>query len=258
MKTKITRMMTLLALGCSLLGGTAPVYSQSTSAATIVMSADQDETTFAGKWVWLIYTEAFKRLGLGFQLSANPMSRQSMLADAGQVDGEVARIHGYGAMHPNLIRVEEPVLDLVFSLYTANPSIRIKRIEELGASTLRAEYRRGMSICENALKQSFPAERLSDITASEQGAKKLLADRTDVYCDNEVSMLRVQNSRDLQDVARVRKLLPLGAAIPTYPYLHKKNAKLAPRLAAVLKKMKDEGLIETYRVQAVRDMGWTN
>jgi hypothetical protein len=49
---------------------------------------------------------------------------------------------------------------------------------------------------------------------------------------------------------------PIGDAIPTYPYLYKTHADLAPRLAAVLKKMKEEGLIENYRVQAERDMGW--
>ena len=157
----------------------APALSQG-APAPFLMSADQDEKTFAGRWVWLIYTEAFKRLGMRFQLSANPMTRQSLLADDGVIDGEVARVHGYGAAQPNLVRVEEPVLDLVFSLYTANPEVRAQRIEDLAAGNWRGEYRRGVGVCENAFKQVFPAERLSDVTKSEQGAKKLLAGRTDV------------------------------------------------------------------------------
>ena len=69
-------------------------------------------------------------------------------------------------------------------------------------------------------------------------------------------MIRVFRSEDIQDVGTIRKLIQLGAAIPTYPYIHKKHAALAPRLAAALKQMKSEGLIETYRLQAERDMGW--
>jgi hypothetical protein len=223
---------------------------------TFVLSADQDASTFAGKWVWLIYTEAFRRLGVNFRLTANPMSRQSALADDGLIDGEVARAHAYGATQPNLVRVEEPVLHLVFSLYTANPSLRLGRVEDLAQTPLRGEYRRGVGVCESALKAVLPAERLSDVTTTEQGAKKLLAGRTDVFCDNDVSMLRVIHAPDIEGARSLRKVLPLGAAIPTYPYLHRRHAELAPRLAAVIKAMKAEGLIEEYRLQAERDMGW--
>lgn len=224
--------------------------------AVFVMSADQDEKTFAGKWVWLIYTEAFKRLGMKFQLLANPMTRQSLLADDGLVDGEVARIYSYGDKHPNLVRVEEPVLDLVFSLYTANPALHANSIDDLKNGAWHAEYRRGVGICQTVMTQLFGAARLSNVTTSEQGANKLLAGRTDIYCDNDVSMLRVLHSAEINHVGRIRKVTPIGDAIPTYPYLYKTHADLAPRLAAVLKNMKEEGLIESYRVQAERDMGW--
>ncbi|MBI1891388.1 MAG: hypothetical protein HYS18_12130 [Burkholderiales bacterium] len=246
-----------VAFAMALLMTGSSALCQSSARPLFVMSADQDETSFAGKWVWLIYTEAFERLGMRFQLIANPMTRQSLMADEGLIDGEVARVYGYGADHPNLVRVEEPVLDLVFSLYTADPELRLQRIEDLAAMNLRGEYRRGVGICEKTFKQLFPAERLSDVTKSEQGAKKLLAGRTDVYCDNEVSMIRIYRSPDIKDVGKVRKLISMGAAIPTYPYLHKKHAALAPRLAEMLKEIKAEGLIEIYRRQAERDMGWT-
>jgi polar amino acid transport system substrate-binding protein len=256
MKKTTKRLLALLTLNFALLATSMPLQCQGMAKAPITLSADQDETTYAGRWVWLIYTEAFKRLDLDFKLSANPMIRQSIMADAGQLDGEVARVYGYGDTHPNLVRVEEPVLDLAFSLYSANPALRAQRLEDLSVGNWRGEFRRGVGVCEKVLKEIFPAERLSDVTTSEQGAKKLLADRTDIYCDNEVSMARVLHSREIKNVASIRKLFSLGSPIPTYPYLHKKHAQLAPRLAATLKKMKEEGLMETYRRQAERDMGW--
>jgi hypothetical protein len=254
-KAALLQAMTALALAGGLLAASVPACAQG-GKGPFVMSADQDEKTFAGKWVWLIYTEAFKRLGMTFQLSANPMTRQSALADDGLVDGEVARVYSYADTHPNLVRVEEPVLDLVFSLYTAVPTLHPQRIEDMKEGNWHGEYRRGVGVCENALKQVFAADRLSDVTTSEQGAKKLIAGHTDVYCDNEVSMARVLHSPEVKGVDAIRKVLSIGNAIPTYPYLYKKHADLAPRLAATLKKMKDEGLIEAYRLQAERDMGW--
>jgi hypothetical protein len=55
----------------------------------------------------------------------------------------------------------------------------------------------------------------------------------------------------LQGAGKVRKLFEF-AALPTYPYLARKHAELAPRLAATLKKMKGEGLLDRYHVEAMR------
>jgi hypothetical protein len=55
----------------------------------------------------------------------------------------------------------------------------------------------------------------------------------------------------------LRKALYLRKSVPTYTYLHKKHTELAPRLAATFKKMKAEGLIEAYRLQIEREMGWS-
>jgi hypothetical protein len=223
---------------------------------TIVMSSAEDATTFAGKWLWLIYTEAFKRLGMKFQISMNSVARESVLAEEGSVSGEVSRTMAYGLAHPNLVRVEESVLDMRFALYTANPSIHIQHLDELSSTNLLGEYRRGVLTCETALRKVLPPARISDVTTVEQGILKLLAGRTDVFCDNDVSVVRILHSPDIKGVGAVHELIQFGDVVPTYPYLNRKYASLAPRLATVLKQMKAEGMIETYRIQAQRDMGW--
>jgi len=38
--------------------------------------------------------------------------------------------------------------------------------------------------------------------------------------------------------------------VPIHAYMHKQYACLAPKLTAVLKNMKQEGLIEKYRINA--------
>lgn len=236
---------------------TAPAYSQPSqaSAPPFVIAADVEPGTYVYRWATLIYGEAFKRLGIPVQFATYSLARRAALANEGGIDGEVSRIYAYADTHPELIRVEEPVMGFTFSLFTANPAVNLKRVEDLAATPLLAEYRRGILMCENTLRKFVPPERLSDVTGSEQGVKKLLAARTDVYCDIDLYVRQALNSPELRGAANVRKLFNI-ASVPTYPYLNKKHAELAPRLAATLKQMKAEGLLDAYPLQAEREMGW--
>lgn len=222
----------------------------------IVLAADGEPTTYGSRWVRLIYDEAFKRLGIPFQLEHFTLARRAALVQEDRIDGETSRILTYGDTRPHLVRVEESLIDLGFSLYTANPALRLERLEDLRSAPYLVEYRRGILICENTLRKVVPAERLSDVPVQQQGLKKLIAGRTDLYCDIDVYVLQELQSSEFEG-ASVRKVISIGAAVPTYPYLHKKHAALAPRLAEVLKQMKAEGLIEAYRRQVERDLGWT-
>lgn len=234
-------------------GQTGPSQTQ-----PFVMATDSDPAAFASKWALLIYTEVFKRLGIPFQIENYALKRRGIQADSGAVDGEASRVIAYGVTHPNLVRVEESLVEYNFALYTANPAVRLQRLEDLRTSPdLLVEYRRGILMCENTLKPLVGIDRLSDVTGEDQGLKKLLAGRTDLYCDIDLYVLQLLNSPEFKNGAtKVRKVIDLGKSVPTYPYLHKKHADLAPRMAVVLKKMKEEGLIEAYRHQVAKEMGW--
>lgn len=223
--------------------------------APFVMASDGAPNSYAGKWGLLIYTEVFRRLGIPYQFDFYSLKRRGSLADEGAIDGEGSRIYAYGATHPNLVRVEESLIDLTFSLYTANPTVDLRRLEELAGSKLLVEYRRGILMCENTLKPLVQADHLSDVLGVEQGVKKLLAGRTDLYCDIDAWVKEQLVSPEIKGAAKVRKVIDLGKSVPTYPYLHKRHVALAPRMAEVIKKMKAEGLIETYRLQVERELG---
>lgn len=254
MESKASWWLFRLLLIAGLLTSAAPAISQ-TPAAPFLMAADTAPNTYVFRWISLIYGEAFKRLGVPLQISTYSLARRSALVNEGAIDGEVSRIYAYADAHPDLIRVEEPVMDFTFALFTANPDLHLKRLEELSDGTLTVEYRRGILMCENSLKKFVSGERLSNVTSTEQGVKKLVAGRTDVYCDIDVYVPEVLHSPDLRHVSAVRKLFNI-ASVPTYPYLYKKHASLAPRLATVLKQMKAEGLLDKYPLQAQREMGW--
>lgn len=220
------------------------------------MGAESSPDSYLAKWDKRIYTEAFRRLGISLQLDYVTAKRRSLLADEGGVDGDVGRTHGYGAAHPNLVRVEEPIVALNFSLFAAKPALQLLHLDDLRTSNFLVEYRRGIGLCENALNQLVAPERISEVPTEQQAVKKLLAGRTDLYCDIDTAVLGALNSPEFKGSPGLRKVIDLGSMVPIYPYVHKKHVELAPRLAATLKKMKAEGLIEAYRIEVERELGW--
>lgn len=239
----------------ALQGASAYCQTAATPAKPFIWGVDGEPTTYGSRWVTLIYGEAFRRLGMPVRFEHYSLARRATLVEEGAVDGETSRVYAYGNTRPQLVRVEESLIDLVFTFFTANPSLRLARIEDLRATSYLVEYRRGILLCENTVKEAVPAERISDVLTQAQGLKKLIAGRTDLYCDLEAYVLQELDLPEFKG-AKVRKVISIGKAVPTYPYLNKKHADLAPRLAAVLKQMKAEGLIEAYRHQVERDLGW--
>lgn len=220
-----------------------------------VITTDSDPGTYGSRLSTLIYTEAFRRLGLPVHIEHYTLSRRAALVEEGIADGETSRVYAYGADRPNLIRVEESIIDLDFALYTTHPTLRLERIEDLRNSEHLVEYRRGILLCEKTLRSLVAPRRLSDVATYQQGLRKLIAGRTDLYCDLEIYVRQELQSPEYKG-APVRKVITLGDAVPTYPYLNKKHADLAPRLAVVLRQMKTEGLLDAYKQQVERELGW--
>jgi len=241
-----------LAFGLQVLAGC--LAAQASTPAALVVGADLEP--YGVRWVTLAYGEAFRRMGIAIHVASIPLARRTMLADKGEIDVDSGRIYQYGAEHPNLIRVEEPFAHLTFALFGINPTLRFARIEELKSSDLAVEYRRGILFCENQLNTRVAPTRLSEASSEAHGLRKPLAGRTDLYCDLEYPVRALLNSPEYRDMIRVYKALELGS-VPIYPYLHRKHATLAPQLAATLRQMKAEGLIESYRLQVEAELGWT-
>jgi polar amino acid transport system substrate-binding protein len=83
---------------------------------------------------------------------------------------------------------------------------------------------------------------LCRLTSTEQGLHHLLDGPPGLFhCDTELAVASALHSAKFKGVAAIRKLLVLSDSTPLYPYLHRRNAALAPRLAAVLRQMKAEG-----------------
>lgn len=241
-----------MAAAVALLPG-PPAWAQ--PATPFVLGTDQAEGVYTDRWMRRTYAEAFRRLDVPLQIVVYPLQRLSVMLEQGSIDGEMLRARGYATAHPTLVRVDESVFDVGFALFVANPAHSLHRIDQLASTTMNGIYRRGVLFCESALKAAMPPGRLADITDTPQGLHMLLAGRTDFLCDVDASVLNALYSSEFKGVTTIRKMLEVGTAIPLYPYLHPRRAELAPRLAAALKQMKAEGLVERYRLEALRELG---
>lgn len=191
-----------------------------------------------------VYAEAFRRLGVPISFAAYSLTRRAALAEEGTIDGEMARVRAYGDAHPRLVRVDEPVYDFSFALYSATPGLRLAHLDDLVGSRWSVEYRRGILICQKELEARVPRERVSDVATTEQGVRKLIDGRTDLYCDLDEFMGDALDRAEFDGHA-VRRVLRF-ATLPTYAYLGEKHAALAARLAVVLRQMRAEGLLDRY------------
>ncbi|MFS2002541.1 hypothetical protein ACEN9F_02850 [Duganella sp. CT11-25] len=218
----------------------------------LVMATFGQVDSFASKWLELIYTEAFRQLGVALEIRYLPAARAGAEAIAGKVDGELARSVEYEATQSTMLRLTEPTLFVATAAYARRRDIRLAPgWEGLRGTTYRTEYRFGYSITERKLMAVLPAAHLTAVQTSETGLRKLVLGRTDLYIDTAEAIEPLLATPEFRDAGiRQASVLQRG---PLYAYLNKKHAHLAPRLAAILKKMRESGQTERFRLQALKE-----
>lgn len=209
---------------------------------------DKSMDSPGGKFLNLIYTEAFRRLGITFVYGQYPAKRCSLLSDSGKVDGELSRIYSYNEIHPNVIRVEEPHWTSGFIAVAAAPSLNLDGWESLKHTDYMVNYRRGIKGCETNLPKVVIPANLERVNSVTQGYKKLLRGRSDLFVGAELNIMSVLGA----DEFKHSKLRIAGVMeqFTAHVFLHKKHKALVPRLESVLRDIKREGLYEKYRENA--------
>ncbi len=216
----------------------------------IVLAASTEmQKSLQGIWLGLIYDEAFRRLGYGFELLGVPAKRASALAGHGQIDGEISRAANYGYTHPNMVLVSVSPLSAQLTAFTAQPLPLQDGWDSLPRTGLRIEYRAGVATSEEELSRRIDGAYLSSVTTTVLGLRKLTIGRTDIYIDSEEAVEQATLKPEFQST-KIHKVA-LMTSVPVHAFLHKKNAALVEPLAAMLTTMKREGRIEAYRRQAL-------
>ncbi|MYM65392.1 hypothetical protein GTP45_00910 [Pseudoduganella sp. FT55W] len=165
------------------------------------------------------------------------------------VDGELGRGKDYGDSHPNLVRVNEPALSLTLAAYALNPTLKLKNWDSMQGDRWRVEYQRGMQMPSTRLASVVPASLQSTISSPRLGLRKLAAGRTDIYIDFAEHIDPLLKSEPFTFSELVVKVGNMER-VAIHAYLNRRHAALEPKLSAVLRDMKTEGLIKAYTQQA--------
>jgi polar amino acid transport system substrate-binding protein len=227
---------------CALLAWLAPAHSREQIVMTMMFREGEAPE---GQLARRIYREAFDRMGLTLVTIYLPPKRGAIEVETGHVDGELGRASDYGLSHPNLIRVEEAAMTLTVAAYAASPTIKLTGWDSFRDTNYRVEYRFGMQIPPSRLR-GVRHELVSSAPTSLSGLKKLGIDRADVYIDFEDNVETLLRANDFPGRERIAKVCILERA-PIHAYLNRQREALEPKLSAVLRQMKREGLISKYQ-----------
>jgi len=229
---------------------------QATHAKTIVVGGSANlKASIYGSWSTAIYQEAFKRLGYEFSYLGYPGQRVRYLFEDGKLDGEVNRISSYNHNRKNLIRVKESHFTMTSNAYSNIPNLSLNSWEDLDNTEYKVEYRRGSKLFRDLLTPRVPTKNLSQVNTTEQGVKKLILGRTDVFVELDFPVTYELQRLDSNRYDRA-KIYTVGvlATKPSYLFLHKKHEKLAQKLSLVLREMKQEGLIIKLKQRVLAEL----
>lgn len=184
----------------------------------------------------LLVPEVFRRLGLPAEAVGYTASeRANINANTGVDDGVAMRVRGLEVNYPNLVRVDEKVIDNDFVAYSIRPQFATSGFETL--KPYQTGYISGWVVFEKRLDSSYP---LTPVQDANQLFNLLANDRADVVLFERWQGNWLIRERRLP----ARLLLPPLVSTEMFMYLHKKHADLVAPAAQALRAMKADG---TYR-----------
>ncbi|SHO55714.1 substrate-binding periplasmic protein [Vibrio quintilis] len=189
------------------------------------------------KMMTLLYQDLFQRLGVKVDIRELSMTRASVQANTGKIDGEAIRISAYSEIHTNMRRVNFPVAQVVFVTY-ARKQDQIKLNdgwEDLIHSGYRIGYLRGIMFSERYLYERIDPLLLSYAKSIRQGFLKLVYGRIDLFIHSRGNFLQDEEMNELLVEASVVEVVPL------YMHVHESHTSLIPIIEQGLNEMKKEG-----------------
>jgi polar amino acid transport system substrate-binding protein len=216
----------------------------------VLVSSEDTYHSKYGCWLYNIYSEAFSRLGYKFQYRGVPGGRAPILAEDGSVDGEIHRAFEYQQQTTNLIRVNESHFKVTIEAYVHGNKLKLNSWDALSKNNLRVEFRRGSKRAGEILNELIKPSLLTNVNTTEQGLKKLIKGRTDVFIEQTL-VFDKNKSELLEKLPEYDQIYSAGIidTLDGYAYLNKKHSNIAQDLAITLQKMKAENRIEQLKAQ---------
>jgi polar amino acid transport system substrate-binding protein len=191
-----------------------------------------------------LLAEACRRIGIEATFRNLPAERGLSDANAGFVDGVVARVEHMERMYHHLVRIRSASIEsrdfVAFSRGGLSP---IFSWSDLAAHNIT--YVRGWKIFEN---NATAAKSAVAVDSTRRAFELLARERTDVVLNARLDGTLMAAQLGIEDI-RIHE--PPLASVSLYPYVHRRNARYVLALTAALDEMKADGTFDRIYTQTV-------
>jgi len=188
-----------------------------------------------------ILSDIFSKAGFTVDFEAMPGLRAKALSNTGEKDGETARIFGYGASAPTMVRVATPYYYLESAVYIRKASkVSIKTKDDL--KNYKIGIIRGV---QHTIDLTAGLSNVTVVDNSEALFKMLNSERFDVALtskidgDMQIQLLKLTNIDFLISLAK----------LDLFVYLNEKNKGLVSKIDGKILELSRNGDLEKMRIK---------
>lgn len=182
-----------------------------------------------------ILSEVSERTNIRFDVRKMPAARGLALANAGKLDGDVARTDTWDDLYPNLIKVPEPLIDITVAGLYLQPGIRVDTLADFGK--YRVGYVRGWKFLDSLFQHDL---NVSVTRSVGQLLDMLAADRIDIIVMGIVPARQLARERGMSTM----QITSYKARKSMYLYLHESRADINMLIDSAIRSMKEDGSYE--------------
>lgn len=192
-----------------------------------------------------ILSEVSERTNIRFDVRKMPAARGLALANAGMLDGDVARTDTWDDLYPNLIRVPEPLFGITVAGLYLHPGIRVDTLADF--DKYRVGYVRGWKLLDSLFQHDLNVTVTRSVG---QLLDMLAADRIDIIVMGIIPARQLARERGMSTLQitsyKVRKSM--------YLYLHESRADINMLIDSAIRSMKEDGsyeaIVEDYQSES--------
>lgn len=214
------------------------LFSTSSIAKTITLSRGHDAAVQSFSEIVLL--KAYQDLGINLNIIHTPVGRSLLLANNGEVDGEVSRITKIEKEYKNLIRVPVPINYVDIRMFSYNKKLLMHDTNI--SSFYRIGCVKGVILIEKIITEL--GETCQSVTGFKQAVEMLNQNKLDALILPLSVGLHFKKVDPLFINSFYGKTL---AKEPLFHYLHNKNHTLVAKLTNILTKMEIDIYAKTYQ-----------
>ncbi len=185
--------------------------------------------------------EAYAQLGFDIRVAPYPSQRSLLVANSGEIDGELHRIANIEEEYSNLVRVPTPVNILEGVYLSKDPILYVADWQGLAPYIVGRQ--RGIKFIDRGLEQVGNL-RLLTVNSSQELRQALEQDRIQIAIMARLTAVTMLANSAHDDIVMGKNTL---ASHPLYHYIHESRRDLLAPLDAILQKMSKEGRIAAIR-----------